>query len=88
MSTQTTSAIPSAATSTSPSSVRAAVSSSKKIVLLPGDGIGPEVTRVAADVLRTCATAGGYSFDFTELPFGGAGIEADGAPLPAATLSA
>jgi 3-isopropylmalate dehydrogenase len=88
MSAQTTSAIPSAAPSASTSSVRSAVSSPKKIVLLPGDGIGPEVTRVAADVLRTCAAAGGYSFDFTELPFGGAGIEADGEPLPAATLAA
>jgi 3-isopropylmalate dehydrogenase len=61
---------------------------SKKIVLLPGDGIGPEVTRVAADVLRTCAAHGGYRFDFAELPFGGAGIDAEGEPLPRATLSA
>jgi 3-isopropylmalate dehydrogenase len=81
---QTISARPSAA----PSAKKKRTASPKKIVLLPGDGIGPEVTRVAADVLRTCAAEGGYSFDFTEMPFGGAGIEADGEPLPQATLAA
>lgn len=84
MTAQTISASPSAALSAKPkASVRP-----KKIVLLPGDGIGPEVTRVAADVLRTCASESGLNFDFTELPFGGAGIEADGEPLPATTLAA
>jgi 3-isopropylmalate dehydrogenase len=84
MTAQTISASPSAAPSAKPKASRRP----KKIVLLPGDGIGPEVTRVAADVLRTCASESGQNFDFTELPFGGAGIEADGEPLPAATLTA
>jgi 3-isopropylmalate dehydrogenase len=60
----------------------------KRIALLPGDGIGPEVTRVAADILKACAEAGGHRFEFQELPFGGAGIEAAGEPLPRATLDA
>ena len=84
MTAQTLSAIPSAATSPKPKPA----ARPKKIVLLPGDGIGPEVTRVAADVLKTCASAGGHRFEFIELPFGGAGIDAAGEPLPAATLAA
>ncbi|MGC1186398.1 MAG: 3-isopropylmalate dehydrogenase [Candidatus Acidiferrales bacterium] len=84
MTSQTISANPSAA----PSAKTQESARPKKIVLLPGDGIGPEVTRVAADVLRTCASERGHRFEFTELPFGGAGIEADGDPLPRATLEA
>jgi len=60
----------------------------KKIVLLPGDGIGPEVTRAAAGVLGVCASAGGHHFEFREYPFGGAGIDASNEPLPSATLEA
>jgi 3-isopropylmalate dehydrogenase len=88
MTVQTISAVPSAAPSAKVKKKKAGSPSPKKIVLLPGDGIGPEVTRVAADVLRTCAAAGGHNFEFTELPFGGAGIDAAGEPLPAATLKA
>jgi 3-isopropylmalate dehydrogenase len=84
MSAQTISASPSATPSARPK----VAANPKKIVLLPGDGIGPEVTRVAADVLRTCAAVGGHRFDFSEMPFGGAGIDADGEPLPQATLAA
>src|SRR5580704_2666769 len=36
----------------------------KTIVLLPGDGIGPEVTRAAATVLRECAPEGGCGFSW------------------------
>jgi 3-isopropylmalate dehydrogenase len=60
----------------------------KRIALLPGDGIGPEVTRAAVVALETCATAGGHRFEFQELPFGGAGIDAANEPLPRATLDA
>jgi 3-isopropylmalate dehydrogenase len=84
MTAQTLTASPSA----SPSAKRKERARPKRIVLLPGDGIGPEVTRVAADVLRTCAAEGGYTLDFAEMPFGGAGIEAEGDPLPRATLAA
>jgi 3-isopropylmalate dehydrogenase len=60
----------------------------KTIVLLPGDGIGPEVTRAAAAVLRECAQEFDHQFDFEELPLGGAAIDAVGTPLPNATLDA
>jgi len=87
MTAQTISAVPSAAPRAKAKKQKVA-NPKKKIVLLPGDGIGPEVTRVAADVLRTCAAEGGHRLEFTELPFGGAGIDAEGEPLPAATLKA
>ncbi len=60
----------------------------KRVALLPGDGIGPEVTRVAVSILEACADVGSHRFEFQELPFGGAGIEAAGEPLPRATLDA
>jgi 3-isopropylmalate dehydrogenase len=60
----------------------------KTIVLLPGDGIGPEVTRAAATVLRDCAQEFNHQFDFAELPVGGAAIDATGTPLPLETLDA
>ena len=58
----------------------------KNIVLLPGDGIGPEVTRAAAAVLRECAHEFSHQFDMHEFPIGGAAIDATGTPLPAETL--
>jgi 3-isopropylmalate dehydrogenase len=60
----------------------------KTIVLLPGDGIGPEVTRAAATVLRECAHEFTHQFDLHEFPIGGAAIDATGTPLPAETLDA
>jgi 3-isopropylmalate dehydrogenase len=56
-----------------------------KILVLPGDGIGKEVTAEAVKVLRA-VTQGNNSVELTEAPIGGAGIEAAGDPLPAATL--
>jgi isocitrate/isopropylmalate dehydrogenase len=47
----------------------------KTIVLLPGDGIGPEVTRAGAAVLRECAHEFHHQFDFHEMPIGGAAID-------------
>jgi len=58
----------------------------KKIVLLPGDGIGPEVTRAAATVLRETAHEFHHEFEFVELPVGGAAIDATRTPLPSETL--
>jgi len=60
----------------------------KTIVLLPGDGIGPEVTRSAADVLKECAREFHHQFEFQEHPVGGAAIDLTGTPLPNATLDA
>jgi 3-isopropylmalate dehydrogenase len=63
-------------------------SQNRKIVLLPGDGIGPEIVRVAARVLKDCAAEFGHSFDLAEFPFGGCAIDLTGMPLPAETLAA
>ena len=60
----------------------------KKIVLLPGDGIGPEIMRAAVRVLKECAKEFGHDFNFAEFPFGGCAIDATGEPLPAETLAA
>src|ERR1700687_1678644 len=60
----------------------------KTIVLLPGDGIGPEVTRAAATILRETAHEFNHEFEFHELPIGGAAIDAAGTPLPNETLDA
>lgn len=57
------------------------------IALLPGDGIGPEIISVAADVLKVAGERYGVSFDTTTLPFGGAAIDECGEPLPESTLS-
>ena len=57
-----------------------------RLVVLPGDGIGPEVTRAAVTVLESVASTHELRLDFSERPIGGAAIESDGAPLPEATL--
>ena len=59
-----------------------------KIVLLPGDGIGPEVTAEAEKLLYTVAGALGASFEIQSALIGGAAIDAAGDPLPDATLAA
>ncbi len=56
------------------------------ITLLPGDGIGPEVTAAARAVLTRVAERGGHSFRMTEAPIGGCAIDELGAALPEATL--
>ncbi|KRG68653.1 3-isopropylmalate dehydrogenase [Stenotrophomonas terrae] len=58
------------------------------IVVLPGDGIGPEITAVAVDVLKAIASRFGHSFNFSEYDIGGIAIDRHGEPLPAATLDA
>ena len=57
-----------------------------RIVLLGGDGIGPEVTAAAARVLDAVATRFGHHFTFVEALIGGAAIRATGEPLPQATI--
>jgi len=59
---------------------------SRTVLLLPGDGIGPEVTEAARRCLDVAATAEGLAIHFEEAPFGGAAIDACGTPLPEATL--
>ncbi len=59
-----------------------------EILVLPGDGIGPEVTAAAVAVLRNVAARHGHEFTFTEKLIGGVAIDATGEPLPADTLAA
>ncbi|MFB3814693.1 MAG: 3-isopropylmalate dehydrogenase [Terriglobales bacterium] len=56
------------------------------LAILPGDGIGPEVTREAVRVLRTVAH-GRFTLQTEELPIGGIAIKQHGSPLPKSTLS-
>ena len=58
------------------------------IALLPGDGIGPEVTDAAATVLCAVAAAAGHQFHFSESAIGGCAIDAFGSALPDATRDA
>ncbi|MBX7234626.1 MAG: 3-isopropylmalate dehydrogenase [Caldilineales bacterium] len=59
-----------------------------RIVLLPGDGIGPEVVGEAQAVLQDLAPAFGFSLDFETHLMGGCAIDAFGASLPDSTLAA
>ncbi|HET6611141.1 MAG TPA: 3-isopropylmalate dehydrogenase, partial [Kofleriaceae bacterium] len=58
------------------------------IVLLSGDGIGPEVTAEARQVLTEVGQIFGHTFSFSEALIGGAAIDACGSPLPADTIAA
>jgi 3-isopropylmalate dehydrogenase len=58
-----------------------------KILVVAGDGIGPEVTGEAVAVLREVAELGGHEFTFSERRIGGVAIVQDGTPLPADTLN-
>src|SRR5688500_1137400 len=58
------------------------------ITVLEGDGIGPEVTREAVQVLQTVAGIHGYKFEFEEHAIGGTAIREFGSPLPRKTLDA
>ena len=59
-----------------------------EILVLAGDGIGPEVTDEAVRILRTVAALGGHTFQFPEGAIGGAAIDAAGMPLPESTRDA
>ena len=57
----------------------------RRIAILAGDGVGPEVMAEAVRVLKVVSEATGAVFEFDELPFGGAAVDLAGDPLPAAT---
>jgi 3-isopropylmalate dehydrogenase len=57
-----------------------------KIAVLAGDGIGPEVTQQATNILRAVAELGGHDFTFVPGLIGGIAITETGSPLPTATL--
>ena len=58
-----------------------------RITLLPGDGIGPEITASAAQVLNAVATKFGHEFSLDSQLIGGAAIDATGNPLPEETIA-
>jgi 3-isopropylmalate dehydrogenase len=56
-----------------------------KIAILAGDGIGPEIVNQALKVFRALKSDG-LALEFEEAPFGGAGYDSHGDPLPQPTL--
>jgi 3-isopropylmalate dehydrogenase len=58
------------------------------IVLLPGDGVGPEVVTEAKNVLDVVASKFGHELSYSTHLIGGIAIDETGEPLPPATLSA
>ena len=58
------------------------------IVILAGDGIGPEVTHEGVRVLQAIASRFGHDFKFEAHLIGGDAIDQTKSPLPASTLSA
>ena len=58
----------------------------KKIAVLKGDGIGPEVTDQALKVLKAVEKTFGHKFHYTEALVGAVAIDATGNPFPAETL--
>ena len=60
----------------------------KHIVVLPGDGIGPEIVAQAVNVLRAVEKRFGATFTTEEALMGGCAIDATGDPLPQATIDA
>ncbi|MBE0405164.1 3-isopropylmalate dehydrogenase [Halomonas citrativorans] len=56
-----------------------------KVLLLPGDGIGPEIAAQAARLLKACQEAG-LDIDVEEALVGGSAYDVHGDPLPAETL--
>lgn len=61
---------------------------SLNIVLLPGDGIGPEVISAALRVIERAAVESDVALSFEEQLFGGAATDATGTPIPEKTLNA
>src|SRR5581483_1945094 len=57
------------------------------IAVLPGDGVGPEVTAEAVAALDAVCEVFGHTLSVTEKPIGGAGLDRANDPLPADTLN-
>ena len=60
----------------------------KKVAVIKGDGIGPEIVTEAMKVLDKVAEKFGHRFDYTQLLMGGASIDANGVPLTEETIEA
>ena len=61
-------------------------SSNRKLLVLPGDGIGPEVMNEVRKVIAWTGKKRAVGFDIEEGKVGGAAIDAEGAPLSDATM--
>lgn len=61
---------------------------SKRIVALPGDGIGTEIMDSALKIVAEIMVQDNLDFDIERFAFGGAGIDEHGDPLPDSTLKA
>ena len=61
---------------------------SKNVLILPGDGIGPEIVAEARRVLELVNEQDNLGLELSEALVGGSAIDADGVPLPEATLNA
>jgi len=61
--------------------------STRKVVVIPGDGIGTEITEAAQVVLDKVAKKAGLKLEFSLAYAGGAAIDRNGVPLPEETLS-
>lgn len=60
---------------------------SKRILVLPGDGIGPEITREAVKVLELANDKFNLGLELVEGELGGAAIDKHGVPLADSTLA-
>jgi 3-isopropylmalate dehydrogenase len=58
----------------------------KNITVIPGDGIGPEVTAQAVKVLSAVAALHGHEFNYTYCLMGADAIDKTGTPLPTETI--
>lgn len=89
-STSTSSSSTATSTMTTSTPGRRAVSAeaARRVCVLPGDGIGPEISAVAVAVLQAAGEAEGVDFLFETALIGGAAIDATGEPFPQATLDA
>ncbi|MFY8129011.1 MAG: isocitrate/isopropylmalate family dehydrogenase, partial [Chitinophagaceae bacterium] len=60
----------------------------KKIVIIKGDGIGPEVVNESVKVLNAIAKVFNHSFSYQECLMGAIAIDETGVPLPQQTIDA
>ena len=58
----------------------------RRIAVIPGDGIGPEIVAEACKVLDAAAAKYGFELEYTKLLMGGASIDANGVPLTYETI--
>ena len=59
----------------------------RKILVIPGDGIGPEILDHVVRLIEVVASKEGHTFELADALAGGVAIDAEGTPLPAQTLA-